>query len=40
MPSFSKKLEEEGAAFISFKIVENNHFQEEKLSYILCNQTG
>ena len=24
MPSFSKKLEEEGAAFISFKIVENN----------------
>jgi len=26
MPSFSKKLEEEGAAFISFKIVENNQF--------------
>ena len=24
MPSFSKQLEEEGAAFISFKIVENN----------------
>lgn len=40
MPSFSKSLEEEGAAFMSFKIVEGDKFQEEKLTHHLCNQTG
>ena len=40
MPSFSKALEEEGAAFMGFKIIENGIFQEEKLIDILCNQTA
>jgi len=40
MPSFSKALEEEGAAFMSFKIIEDGVFQEEKLKDVLCNQTG
>jgi 5-oxoprolinase (ATP-hydrolysing) len=37
MPSFSKFLEEEGAAFMSFKIIENGKFQQEKLTDILMN---
>lgn len=31
MPPHSKNLDEEGAAFLSFKIVERGVFQEEKL---------
>lgn len=38
MPSFSKHLAEEGAAFMSFKIVENGQFQEEKVTERLMNQ--
>ena len=34
MPSFSKALEEEGATFMSFKIVENGVFQEDKVKDI------
>mmetsp|Transcript_32357 Transcript_32357/g.23896 ORF Transcript_32357/g.23896 Transcript_32357/m.23896 type:complete len:114 (+) Transcript_32357:1295-1636(+) len=40
MPSFSKLLEEEGAAIESFKLVSNNQFQEEGITRILCEQTG
>jgi N-methylhydantoinase B/oxoprolinase/acetone carboxylase alpha subunit len=32
MPSFSKCLAEEGAAFMGFKLVENGTFQEEEVS--------
>jgi 5-oxoprolinase (ATP-hydrolysing) len=35
MPSFSKCLAEEGAAFMGFKIVEDNKFQEEKVTELL-----
>ena len=38
MPAFSKHIEEEGASFISFKIVENGEFQEQKLIDKLQNQ--
>ena len=38
MPSFSKCLEEEGAAFMGFKIVRDGKFQEEELTYLLNNQ--
>jgi 5-oxoprolinase (ATP-hydrolysing) len=34
MPPFSKNLEEEGAAIYSFKLVQNEVFQEEKIKYI------
>lgn len=37
MPSFSKALEEEGATFMGFKIIEKGEFQEQKLTEILCN---
>jgi N-methylhydantoinase B/oxoprolinase/acetone carboxylase alpha subunit len=37
MPSFSKYLCEEGASFISFKIVENGEFKEKALIEILIN---
>jgi len=40
MPSFSKLLEEEGAAIESFKIVRNGEFQEEAITKIMCEQTG
>lgn len=35
MPPFSKRLEEEGAAIMTFKIVENEKFQDDKLREIL-----
>jgi 5-oxoprolinase (ATP-hydrolysing) len=38
MPSFSKCLAEEGAAFMGLKIVENGVFQENILTNLLCNQ--
>ena len=38
MPSFSKCLAEEGAAFMSLKIVKDNVFQEKHLTELLCNQ--
>jgi len=38
MPSFSKCLEEEGAAFMGFKIVKDGMFQEEELTQLLCEQ--
>jgi 5-oxoprolinase (ATP-hydrolysing) len=37
MPSFSKCLEEEGAAFMGFKLVRDGKFQEAELSELLCN---
>jgi len=37
MPSFSKALEEEGAAIESFKLVVNNEFQEEGITNIFVN---
>ena len=40
MPSFSKELEEEGARFMGFKIVQKGEFQEDSLIHILKNQTG
>ena len=40
MPSFSKLLEEEGAAIESFKIVRDGEFQEEGITHIMNNQTG
>ena len=40
MPSFSKLLEEEGAAIESFKIVKDGEFQEEGITHIMNNQTG
>ena len=40
MPSFSHYLEEEGAAFESFKIIENGEYQEKALIDALTNQTG
>ncbi len=40
MPSFSKALEEEGAAIESFKLVVNGVFQEEGITQILTQQTG
>ena len=36
MPSFSKTLSEEGVAIKSFKLVEKNLFQEEKLKELFC----
>lgn len=38
MPSFSKCLEEEGAAFMGFKVVADGRFQQEGLTELLCNQ--
>jgi 5-oxoprolinase (ATP-hydrolysing) len=38
MPPNSTKLKEEGAAIKSFKLVEDNHFQEEGISKILLEQ--
>jgi len=38
MPSFSKCLEEEGAAFMGFKIVKNGLFQEDELTKLLNEQ--
>lgn len=38
MPSFSKSIEEEGAAFMGFKLVRDGKFQEEELSDLLNNQ--
>lgn len=38
MPSFSKCIEEEGAAFMGFKLVRDGKFQEEELSDLLNNQ--
>lgn len=35
MPSFSKLLEEEGAAIESFKLVKNGEFQEEGITHIM-----
>ena len=35
MPSFSKVLEEEGAAIESLKIVKNNEFQEEDITRVM-----
>jgi 5-oxoprolinase (ATP-hydrolysing) len=40
MPSFSKVLEEEGAAIESFKIVKDGVFQEEGITQIMTQQTG
>lgn len=40
MPSFSKTLEEEGAAIESFKLVVDGKFQEEEVTKIFVNQTG
>jgi len=40
MPSFSKTLEEEGAAIRSFKLVKDGKFQEEALTDIMTNQKG
>jgi 5-oxoprolinase (ATP-hydrolysing) len=40
MPSFSKLLEEEGAAIESFKLVRNGEFQEEGITQIMNEQTG
>jgi 5-oxoprolinase (ATP-hydrolysing) len=40
MPSFSKLLEEEGAAIESFKLVKNGEFQEEGITHIMNEQTG
>ena len=37
MPSFSKFLEEEGAAIESFKLVKDGIFQEEGITAIMCN---
>jgi len=37
MPSFSKCLEEEGAAFMGFKIVKNGEFQEEELTQLMTH---
>jgi 5-oxoprolinase (ATP-hydrolysing) len=39
MPAFSKVIEEEGAAFVSFKIVKDGQFNEEELTALLCNQS-
>ena len=38
MPAFSKVIEEEGAAFVGFKIVKDGKFNEEELTNILNNQ--
>ena len=38
MPAFSKHIEEEGAQFISFKIVKNGVFNENELVERLSNQ--
>ena len=38
MPAFSKVIEEEGAAFLGFKVVKDGKFNEEELISILCNQ--
>ena len=38
MPAFSKVIEEEGAAFESFKIVKDGKFNEEELTSLLVNQ--
>lgn len=35
MPPFSKTLKEEGAAIKSFKLVEEGHFQEDKIRELL-----
>ena len=40
MPSFSKLLEEEGAAIESFKLVKNGEFQEEGITHVMNHQTG
>ena len=37
MPPFSKSLEEEGAAIKTFKLVQNNQFQEEGIAKILTD---
>ena len=39
MPAFSKCIEEEGAAFVGFKIVKDGKFNEEELTYLLTNQS-
>ena len=38
MPAFSRCIEEEGAAFVSFKIVKDGKFNEDELTEHLCNQ--
>lgn len=38
MPAFSKHIDEEGAQFVSFKIVKNGVFNEAELVEILTNQ--
>ena len=38
MPAFSTVIEEEGAAFLGFKIVKDGKFNEEELTNILNNQ--
>ena len=38
MPAFSKVIEEEGAAFVSFKIVKDGKFNEDELTSLLVNQ--
>jgi len=40
MPSFSKFLEEEGAAIESFKLVKDGKYQEEGLTKIFTKQKG
>eukprot|EP00347_Sterkiella_histriomuscorum_P006120 403353992 len=40
MPSFSKTLDEEGAAIESFKLVQEGEFQEEGITNLLVNQKG
>lgn len=40
MPSFSKFLEEEGAAIESFKLVKDGKYQEEGLTKIFTEQKG
>ena len=39
MPAFSKHIDEEGAQFVSFKIVKNGVFNEEELTEVLTNQS-
>ena len=38
MPAFSRVIEEEGAAFVNFKIVKDGKFNEEELTSLLVNQ--
>ena len=38
MPAFSKHIDEEGAQFVSFKIVKDGVFNEAELTEILMNQ--